>query len=46
MGRVIHGEQTDRFQRWYAHMSKQLGRQPPQRLESTGWTAAIGKMGG
>ena len=31
VGRAIHGAETDAFQQWYARMSKQLGRQPPQR---------------
>lgn len=31
VGRVIHGADTEAFQQWYGHMSKQLGRQPPRR---------------
>ena len=31
IGRAIHGTDTDTFRQWYARMSKQLGRQPPQR---------------
>lgn len=31
VGRAIHGAETEAFQQWYARMSKQLGRQPPQR---------------
>jgi len=31
VGRAIHGAETDAFQQWFARMSKQLGRQPPQR---------------
>ena len=31
VGRAIHGAETDAFGQWYARMSKQLGRQPPQR---------------
>ncbi len=31
VGRAIHGTDTDAFRQWYARMSKQLGRQPPQR---------------
>ena len=31
VGRAIHGAETDTFRQWYARMSKQLGRQPPQR---------------
>ena len=31
VGRAIHGAETDAFQQWYTQMSKQLGRQPPQR---------------
>ncbi len=31
VGRAIHGAETDAFRQWYARMSKQLGRRPPQR---------------
>jgi hypothetical protein len=31
VGRAIHGAETEAFQQWYARMSRQLGRQPPQR---------------
>lgn len=31
VGRAICGAETEAFQQWYARMSKQLGRQPPQR---------------
>ncbi len=31
VGRAIHGPETEAFRQWYARMSKQLGRQPPQR---------------
>jgi hypothetical protein len=31
VGRAIHGPETDAFRQWYARLSKQLGRQPPQR---------------
>lgn len=30
VGRAIYGAETKAFQQWYARMSKQLGRQPPQ----------------
>ena len=29
--REIHGTDTDTFRQWYTRMTKQLGRQPPQR---------------
>jgi hypothetical protein len=31
VGRAIHGAETEAFQQWYTRMSRQLGRQPPQR---------------
>lgn len=31
VGRAIYGEATEIFRQWYGRMSKQLGRQPPQR---------------
>jgi hypothetical protein len=31
VGRVIYGAETTAFQQWFARMSKQLGRHPPQR---------------
>lgn len=31
IGRLIHGAETDIFRQWYAKMSKQLGKSPPQR---------------
>ena len=31
VGRAIHGAETAAFRQWYARMSQQLGRQPPQR---------------
>lgn len=31
VGRAIYGAETDTFRQWYARLSKQLGRQPPQR---------------
>jgi hypothetical protein len=31
VGRAIYGPETDAFQQWYGRMSRQLGRQPPQR---------------
>ena len=31
VGRAIYGAETDAFRQWYGRMSKQLGRQPPQR---------------
>ena len=37
VGRAIHGAESDAFQRWYARMSKQLGRQPPQRTVNELW---------
>jgi hypothetical protein len=37
VGRAIHGEGTEAFQQWYARMSKQLGRQPPQRTVNDLW---------
>lgn len=37
VGRAIHGAETEAFQQWYARMSKQLGRQPPQRTVNELW---------
>ena len=37
VGRAIHGAETEAFQRWFARMSKQLGRQPPQRTVNELW---------
>jgi hypothetical protein len=37
VGRAIHGAETQAFQQWYARMSKQLGRQPPQRTVNELW---------
>ena len=31
VGRAIYGPETDALRQWYGRMSKQLGRQPPQR---------------
>jgi hypothetical protein len=31
VGRAIYGPETDAFRQWYGQMSRQLGRQPPQR---------------
>jgi hypothetical protein len=31
VGRGIYGAETDTFRQWYGRMSRQLGRQPPQR---------------
>ena len=32
VGRAIYGAETVEFKRWYARASRQLGRQPPQRI--------------
>ena len=32
IGRAIYGADTPEFQQWYARASRQLGRQPPQRI--------------
>ncbi len=37
VGRAIHGTETEAFQQWFARMSKQLGRQPPQRTVNELW---------
>lgn len=37
VGRAIHGAETEAFQQWFARMSKQLGRQPPQRTVNELW---------
>jgi hypothetical protein len=37
VGRAIYGAETEAFQQWYARMSKQLGRQPPQRTVNELW---------
>jgi hypothetical protein len=37
VGRAIHGVETEAFKQWYARMSKQLGRQPPQRTVNELW---------
>jgi hypothetical protein len=37
VGRAIHGAETEAFQQWYAQMSKQLGRRPPQRTVNDLW---------
>lgn len=37
VGRTILGAETDAFQQWYGRMSKQLGRQPPQRTVNDLW---------
>lgn len=31
VGRAIYGAETDAFRQWYRRLSRQLGRQPPQR---------------
>lgn len=31
VGRAVYGAETDAFRHWYGRMSRQLGRQPPQR---------------
>ena len=36
VGRAIYGPETDAFAQWYGQMSKQLGRQPPQRTVAGG----------
>jgi len=37
VGRAIHGAETEAFKQWYARMSKQVGRQPPQRTVNELW---------
>ncbi len=37
VGRAIHGTETAAFKQWFARMSKQLGRQPPQRTVNELW---------
>lgn len=37
VGRSILGAETEAFGQWYARMSKQLGRQPPQRTVNDLW---------
>jgi hypothetical protein len=37
VGRAIHGAETGAFQQWYAQMSRQLGRQPPQQTVNQLW---------
>jgi hypothetical protein len=37
VGRAILGPETAAFRQWYARMSKQLGRQPPQRTVNELW---------
>jgi hypothetical protein len=37
VGRAILGAETEAFRQWFARMSKQLGRQPPQRTINELW---------
>jgi len=37
VGRAILGAETEAFQQWFARMSKQLGRHPPQRTVNDLW---------
>ena len=34
IGKAIYGAETEQFRRWYARLSRQLGRKPPQRTLS------------